>query len=107
MKVSNTKPCFFLPELFGKGGEKRVLNCFYSNFVALWFRICDLACEFLVATRPGLLLKFFKPLLQGRAIAEARLQRKGRNIVFADARLASDAGEVLAAGSCIYMPLPL
>jgi len=55
----------------------------------------------------GLDVKFFKPLLEGRAIAEARIQRKGRNIVFADARLTPASGELLAAGTCIYMPVPL
>jgi len=83
--------------------------CSIPPSVSPWRRQChgdDNEGGFVVGT-VGLDVKFFKPLLAGRATAEARVQRKGRNIVFAEARLASDAGETLAVGTCIYLPVPL
>jgi uncharacterized protein (TIGR00369 family) len=74
---------------------------------AVGFAMVSTMKEGFVVGTVALDVKFFKPLLQGRAIAEARVQRKGRNILFADARLMSETGDVLAAGTCIYMPVPM
>lgn len=72
---------------------------------AVGFAMVTTMKEGFVVGTVGLDVKFFKPLLEGRAVAEARVQRKGRNILFADTRLTSDADETLAAGTCIYMPI--
>ena len=74
---------------------------------AVGFAMVTTMKEGFVVGTVGLDVKFFRPLLEGRAIGEARIQRKGRNIVFADARLMSERGESLAAGTCIYMPVPI
>jgi uncharacterized protein (TIGR00369 family) len=52
-------------------------------------------------------VKFHRPLLAGLAIAEGRLERKGRTILFADARLMSAEGDTLATGTCVYMSVPM
>jgi uncharacterized protein (TIGR00369 family) len=69
---------------------------------AAGFAIVTTMKEGFVISSVSLDVKFFRPLLEGRAIAEARVTRKGRKIVFADTSLMAESGDVLAAGSCIF-----
>ncbi len=46
--------------------------------------------------------KFFKPTSEGELVAEARIVRKGKSLVHADADVRNGAGELVAKGWCIY-----
>jgi len=52
-------------------------------------------------------VKFLRPFMQGHALAEARVRRKGRSVLFADTLLTDDTREAYATGSCIYLPIPV
>ncbi len=69
-----------------------------------WAMASTLKQGFVVAT-VAMDTKFYKPLLRGRAIAEARITRKGRSVVYADVTVNDQTGAAIAAGSCIYMPV--
>ncbi|MBP7670265.1 MAG: PaaI family thioesterase [Ferrovibrio sp.] len=71
-----------------------------------WAMVTTMKQGFVVAT-VNLAVNYYKPHLAGRASAEARIARKGRSILFAETIARNAAGEVLAQGSCTYMPAPL
>lgn len=68
-----------------------------------WAMTTTLKQGYVVAT-VAMETKFYKPLMKGRATAEARIARKGRSILYADVKVTADNGDVVAVGSCIYMP---
>jgi uncharacterized protein (TIGR00369 family) len=52
-------------------------------------------------------VKFLRPFMAGHALAEARVRRKGRSVLFSDTLLTDGGGETYASGTCIYMPIPI
>jgi uncharacterized protein (TIGR00369 family) len=52
-------------------------------------------------------VKFLRPFIEGHALAEARVRRKGRTVLFADTLLTDGGGETYATGTCVYMPIPI
>jgi acyl-CoA thioesterase len=68
-----------------------------------WAMASTLKQGFTVLT-VGLDVKFFKPVMAGRVTAEARIRRKGRQILHGEVTVSGPRGEAVAAGWCIYAP---
>jgi uncharacterized protein (TIGR00369 family) len=82
---------------------------FYATIIdtAVGFAMASTMVEGYVVMTVAMDTKFFKPLFKGRAVAEAVIAKKGRQIVHGDVSVMDEAGALLAKGTCIYMPVAL
>ena len=82
---------------------------FYATIIdtAVGFAMASTMVEGYVVMTVAMDTKFFKPLFKGRAVAEAAITRKGRQIVHGDVSVTGEDGTLLAKGTCIYMPVPV
>jgi uncharacterized protein (TIGR00369 family) len=92
-------------ELAGPSGGMH--GGFYATIIdtAVGFAMASTMVEGYVVMTVAMDTKFYKPLFKGRAVAEAVIARKGRQIVHGDVTVSAEDGTVLAKGTCIYMPV--
>lgn len=80
---------------------------FYATIIdtAVGFAMASTMVERYVVMTVAMDTKFFKPLFDGRAVAEAVITKKGRQIVHGEVSVNDEGGALLAKGSCIYTPV--
>lgn len=69
-----------------------------------WAMATTLKQGYVVAT-VAMDVKFFKPVMRGRITAAGRIIRKGRQVLHGEVAVTAEGGDLVAKGSCIYMPM--
>ena len=92
-------------ELAGPSGSLHGGFCATIIDTAVGFAMASTMVEGYVVMTVAMDTKFFKPLFKGRAVAEAVITKKGRQIVHGEVSVTDEAGALLAKGTCIYMPV--